>query len=218
MDTSNSNGAGVFLYAGETSRGLGARRALLKFDVAASVPAGAHIDSVTLKLHVAKDRGISSDFGVYPMQASWGEGSSDATLAVKPGDGTFATTNDATWNDRFFNSVPAQAVPWTNPGGDFAPGSSSVVTVGSSGAFYTWPSTAQLVADVQSMLNTPAASYGWILIGNETTAGNAKRLASRENPTVSYRPTLTITYTAVPAPGGAALLALACAAAARRRR
>jgi hypothetical protein len=99
--TSNSNGAGVFLFSGETVKGFGARRALLNFDVAGSVPAGAHIDSVTLKVHVAKDLGITSDFEVHPLQASWGEGTSDAGT-LKPGNGTFATTNDATWSDRFF--------------------------------------------------------------------------------------------------------------------
>src|SRR6478609_9464642 len=48
--TNNSNGVGPFLFAGETVRGFGARRALLKFDVAGNVPAGAHIDSVTLQV------------------------------------------------------------------------------------------------------------------------------------------------------------------------
>src|SRR5438128_2561901 len=44
----NSDGIGPDLYAGETERGFGARRALLRFDVAGSLPAGAIVDSATL--------------------------------------------------------------------------------------------------------------------------------------------------------------------------
>src|SRR5436305_7066392 len=71
----NSDGAGPDLYAGETERGAGARRALLQFDVAGSLPAGAHIDSATLQLHVSKDLANGPfNFGVYLLKASWGEG------------------------------------------------------------------------------------------------------------------------------------------------
>src|SRR5262245_43471445 len=49
-----SNGAGIYLYSGQAGQiGFGARRALLKFDVAGSVPAGSTIDSVSLRLHTS---------------------------------------------------------------------------------------------------------------------------------------------------------------------
>src|SRR5436190_12557396 len=44
-----SNGAGQFLFSGQASFRALARRALLKFDVASAVPAGAHINSVALQ-------------------------------------------------------------------------------------------------------------------------------------------------------------------------
>ena len=47
-----SNGAGEFLFSGETNFAL-ARRAVLAFDVAGSVPAGATIDSATLTRNVS---------------------------------------------------------------------------------------------------------------------------------------------------------------------
>lgn len=206
-----SNALGPDVFLGKQSGGW-ARRALLSFDVGAAVPAGSTISAVTLTMRCTRGHGSSIAVEMHRVMSSWGEATSLSTGAG--GGGGLATTGDATWGDRFYD----MGMPWTNPGGDFAAGASSVVTVGSAGAFYTWPSTAALVADVQSMLGASAANYGWILIGNETTPGNAKRLASRENPTTSYRPTLTITYTAVPAPGGAAVLALAGLAFGRRRR
>ena len=147
--TSNSNGAGVFLFSGETVKGFGARRALLKFDVAGSIPAGTHIDSVTLKVHVAKDLGITSDFEVHPLQASWGEGISNAGT-LKPGNGTFAATNDATWSDRFFAAAPPK--PWASPGGDFSSTASATTSLGGVG-FYQF-SDPKLTADVQAWVNS----------------------------------------------------------------
>src|SRR4051812_12486 len=69
--TSNSDGIGPTFFSGES--GVGPRRALLKFDVAGSVPAGARIDSVTLQVHVFRDRGGSNTFDLHLVQTNWGE-------------------------------------------------------------------------------------------------------------------------------------------------
>src|SRR4051794_385123 len=193
--TSNSNGIGPFLFAGETVRGFGARRALVKFDVAASVPAGARIDSVTLKLHVAKDlAGSSADFGAYLVQANWGEGTSNSGTS-KPGDGAPATTNDATWNDRFF---PANA--WASPGGDFNGAASATTTLANGPGFYQW-SSAQLVADVQGWLNSPSTQFGWLIKDKlESSGGTAQEIDSRESTIIANRPSLTINYTMAAGP------------------
>ena len=50
-------------------------------------------------------------------------------------------------------------------------------------------------------LDSPATDYGWILIGNETTPGSAKRFDTRENATIANRPQLTITFTPSQATG-----------------
>src|SRR5262245_46973629 len=49
QDAENSNGAGISLFSGHTDFNA-ARRALLRFDVAASIPGGATITSVRVTL------------------------------------------------------------------------------------------------------------------------------------------------------------------------
>src|SRR5262249_31170847 len=83
---------------------------------------------------------------------------------------------------------------WTNAGGDFVSTVSASTSVGGVGS-YTWGSTDQMVTDVQGWLDTPSSNFGWIVLGNETTASSAKRFDSRENSTAANRPTLTIDYT-----------------------
>ena len=71
---------------------------------------------------------------------------------------------------------------------------------------YTW-SGSGLVADVQAWVSNPASNFGWVIRGNEITAGSAQRFNSRENSsnppqlTVTYQvPTPTPTPTATPTP------------------
>ena len=66
--------------------------------------------------------------------------------------------------------------------------SQSVGAVGT----YTWASTPQMVADVQSWLNDPATNFGWLVKGDETTNITAKRFESSES---GSPPALTINYT-----------------------
>jgi len=62
-----------------------------------------------------------------------------------------------------------------------------------------------MTADVQSWLVSPAANFGWVLIGNEVALQTTKRFQSRENGTTSQRPRLTVTFTPG-APAGACCL------------
>jgi vacuolar-type H+-ATPase catalytic subunit A/Vma1 len=59
------------------------------------------------------------------------------------------------------------------PGGDFSATVSASQSVGAIGTD-TWASTAQMVADVQSWLNNPSSSYGWLVKGSNTNT-TAKR-------------------------------------------
>ena len=54
-----------------------------------------------------------------------------------------------------------------------------------------------MVADVQRWLDTANSQFGWLVkeVG-ETAEGTAKRFDSRENANSSFRPKLTIQYTA----------------------
>src|SRR5207302_838656 len=49
--------------------------------------------------------------------------------------------------------------------------------------------------DVQNWLSSPGSNFGWIVIGDESGTGTAKRFDSRENSTASNQPALTIDYT-----------------------
>jgi hypothetical protein len=73
----NSCGAGDYLFSGLTNDNF-ARRALLKFDIAGSVPAGATINSVVLTLQVNRERdGSGRTYTIHPVLKDWGEGMVD---------------------------------------------------------------------------------------------------------------------------------------------
>lgn len=183
-----SNGAGEYFFAGKTARG-DRRRGLLFFDIAGKIPAGATINSVSLKLHMSKTNPALSTQSIklHRLLADWGEGTSNA--GAEEGGGAPPTTGDATWTHRFFNTSL-----WTTAGGNFtaiASDSEAVADVN----FYTWGSTPQMVNDVQTWRDTPASNFGWLVMGNEATSFNAKRFDTRENITPAFRPELTVTYT-----------------------
>ena len=187
-DGSTSNGAGDYLFVGRvSSQGGGAlRRAVMRFDLAGSIPPNASITGVTLTLRMSKTISGSQSVALHKLTADWGEAASNAN--ANEGSGATAGTGDATWVHRFFNTAS-----WATAGGDFSPATSASAAVNAIGN-YTWGSTTQMVADVQGWLSTPASNFGWILIGDESTLGSAKRFDSRENPVAANRPKLTVTY------------------------
>jgi hypothetical protein len=182
---SESNGAGSYFHVG--TNGLSQlRRGLLRFDVAASVPAGSTILGVELTLHMSMTNSGTRFVRLHRALADWGEGTSNAGSGE--GAGTGATTNDATWTRRFYPTVF-----WTTPGGDFSPTFSAEQAIDQAGT-YVW-SSAGLVADVQSMLDAPAANFGWVLRNdNEVDSPTAKRFDSRQNSTISNRPQLRVVF------------------------
>ncbi len=190
-----SDGVGPTLFAGVTGSrvNFSPRRALIEFDVAGNVPAGAHIDSVTLRLHDIRnnDGGATNDFGLYRLQHSWGEGTSASS-----GNGVQATAKDATWDDRF-HGPPATA--WTNSGGDFNSTPSASTSISGFAPFFVQWSGAQLTADVQAWLDSSSTQFGWLLKAtDETTGPSAQEFDSRESSIIANRPTLTINYTLLP--------------------
>jgi hypothetical protein len=182
----SSNGIGENFFVGKTNAGS-IRRGLLAFDIASNIPAGSTIDSVKLTLFISRTASVSGQMiGLHRVLADWGEGTSNAF--GNEGSGAPSTPGDATWIHRFFNTTS-----WTNAGGDFAVLPSASQAVGDIG-FYTWGSTAQMIADVQEWLNNPSSNFGWLLGGNEGASQTAKRFDSRENATTVNRPALTIFY------------------------
>jgi hypothetical protein len=177
-----SNGAGDYLFAGQTNTGND-RRALIAFDVAGTIPAGATITSVELELEMTRTISGAQTIGLHRLTADWGEAGSDAS--GQEGGGADAQTGDATWQHRFFSSDT-----WSSAGGDYASTASAEQSVSGSGS-YTWGSTSQLVADVQGWLDNPNDNFGWILV--MSTGGTAKRFNSRENS--NDPPVLKVEYT-----------------------
>ncbi len=185
-----SNGAGPYLFAGETQN-AGTRRAVLAFDVN-TLPEGALITGVSLRLHVSKIPPAQGayEFALHRLIADWGEGASNAGGAG--GNGTLAQSGDATWIHRFYEEDAASALLWATPGGDFVAAPSATASVGDVGE-YEW-SSAGMVADVQAWVDDPSVNFGWVLVGNEEEAQSAKRFDSRENPNEAVRPVLVVDY------------------------
>ncbi len=184
--TGNSNGAGQYIFAGKDQQGRN-RRALMKFDVASMIPAGATIISASLTLTQSRDKNHTQTVSIHKLTSDWGEGSSNAS--GQEGGGATPIAPDATWQMRM-----SPTTAWSTAGGDFNPFASSSTTVMAPDVAYTWPSTTMTVSDVQDWVNNPANNHGWILINNEAVNTTAKRFNSRENSNASSRPTLTITY------------------------
>ncbi len=182
-----ANGAGGGIFSGATQGGQ-PRRALLRFDVAGSVPSGAMITSATLTIRVnmSPPGSSSTPHSVHLISQDWGEGT---TVASAPGgSGGPSTPGSATWIHTFFSGSN-----WTNAGGDFAAAASATTALGGPG-FYSL-SSATLTSEVQAMLDSPAGNFGWLLKSDTENPATARRIISREAGNVANRPALEIEYT-----------------------
>ncbi|MEA3273873.1 MAG: DNRLRE domain-containing protein, partial [Pseudomonadota bacterium] len=171
----NSCGAGIDLFSGVTNDGF-LRRALLKFDIAGSIPPGSTINGVTLTVDVNRS-GDNQDatMTLSPLTQLWGEGVVDCRAIRGGGQGAPADPGDATWLDAQF-----QQVSWTSLGGDFGGESASaLIPIRGLG---TWDSAANpaMVIDVQGWLDNPGSNNGWIVVGDEGRASTTRRFNSRE--------------------------------------
>jgi hypothetical protein len=177
-----SNALGLHFFAGENGMGE-LRRGVLAFDIAGNVPAGSTILGVTLSLNMSRTpTGTAQTVELHKLLADWGEGTSVAP--GEEGEGAPATTNDATWRHRFFDTIF-----WTTEGGDFSATVSASQSVADIGV-YTWTSS-QMRADVQSWLDDPSTNFGWLVLGDESEIATSKRFDTRES---ASPPVLSIIY------------------------
>jgi hypothetical protein len=160
---------------------------VIAFDIAASVPAGATINSVTLQLHSLACPNTTLAFTVAPPDP--GElGRGHVERGQNEGQGAPSTTNDATWIHRFY---PARCGP--SPGGDFNATPSASIAVTGNGTVHV--ESAAMTLDAQGWLDTPGTNFGWLIQGDESVVETAKRFDSRENGQTASRPSLLVDYT-----------------------
>ncbi|MBF9253530.1 DNRLRE domain-containing protein [Pontibacter sp. 172403-2] len=166
-----NDGASVVFRTGRTGSSGGDRlhRALLHFDLS-SIPAGSTIDSAILTLHVIRTGEAVTGVALHRTTTNWSELESTWSHAVYPG------------------------TPWTTPGGDFEPNATaSTGNVSRNLGFLVIPN---LTGDVQEWVNDSSSNFGWVLkIPDEEIPYSAKLIASREQDSEIYRPSLRIIYT-----------------------
>ena len=181
-----SNGSGMGLFVGYTGQPL-KHRALLHFNVAARVPAGARIISAILKVNTSRSS-VGNSFPVYTHRVlrNWGEGTSNASN--QEGQGAVATTNDATWRHARYPSTL-----WTTLGGDFLIPPDCTLPIASLGPSQT-PITAAINTTVQLWLDQPLQNFGWLLKTDELTPYLAFRIDSREAPAPGIKASLVVSY------------------------
>ena len=179
-----ANGAGEAVFVGRTGQPAGSlRRALVAFDVAQAIPAGATVTSAALILTLFDSNADPAAVKVHRLLAEWGEAGSSSS----GGRGDAAQPGDATWIHRSYDREF-----WSQIGGDFAPVPSTSLEVDAPGD-YAWPSTPEIVADVQGWVDG-APDHGWILLGDESASQTAKRFDSREVADPDRRPLLAVEF------------------------
>jgi hypothetical protein len=224
-DTGNASGKGPVLVAGADGNS-NKNRALIAFDIASAVPAGAMISNVTMTLSLAQIAGSkgntypSRTFRLFDLRQAWGEGNSGlptSTSLVGVGQGYPRQTGDSTWDYAFYDANAPAGGKWNAASADLHGGNFAAVESGVStfttftvGTPYSWSSPG-MVSDVQSWLDGTLPNNGWLIKSDlETSPTSFLSFWSKEGAAVntdpgSDAPALTITYTA-PEPASAGLL------------
>ncbi|QOJ00185.1 MAG: DNRLRE domain-containing protein [Phycisphaeraceae bacterium] len=183
-----ANGSGAHAFIGSNLRFEQIRRAVMRFNVAGALPAGAVVVSAELNLVVSRSQPVEAVFAIHRVTTAWSEGVSDPP--EPEGQGTTSRTGDCTWVHK---SYPGSR--WTNPGGDFDAEALAWMTSYIPGNV-SFVSTPGFVGLVQGWVDEPGSNFGLLIKGvDESLEGSAKRIGSRENPNVSWRPVLVVRYT-----------------------
>lgn len=181
-------GAGAINQIDPNTGAPGRMRALLRFDLSV-IPSAATVTSAEMNVTLVRSpqvgEPVGSQFELRRVLKPWGEGNKGGNTGFPASDG------EATW------LAPRHPEPaWSGAGasgaGDAVSAISSSVAMDREGS-YKFPSTTELVADVQGWLGEPASNFGWIMrSAAEDAKQSARRFASKESAT--GKPTLTVTY------------------------
>ncbi len=179
---SNNFGAQAYFNSGTTQTYL-TNRGLMKFDLAAALPAGAKITFAQLTLEVVGtpvDGDTPSTFQLRRMLRDWGEGNKKGN---PPTLGAPATAGEANWTHRFAQTTNTWAAPGGVEGIDFSAANSGEQYVyGMNFSPYLFDATTNTLADLQGWLAQPETNFGWMLLStSEAENFSARRFASRED-------------------------------------
>ena len=179
---SNNFGAQAYFNSGTTQTYL-TNRGLMKFDLAAALPAGAKITFAQLSLEVVGqpvDGDAPSSFQLRRMLRDWGEGTKKGN---PPTLGATATAGEANWTHRLAQTTNTWAAPGGGEGIDFVTANSGEQYVyGINLSPYLFDATTNMLADLQSWLAQPETNFGWLLLSlSEAENFSARRFASRED-------------------------------------
>jgi hypothetical protein len=126
-----SNGAGQRFFVGRPGSG-GNRRGLIAFDIAGSIPAGATINNVSLRLNMTNTSAGDKTIELRASLQDWGQGSSVASGGE--GGGGPAALGDATWRGSTPFTTPASGThPAATSPPRLAPASPSAASVSTHG-------------------------------------------------------------------------------------
>ena len=144
-------------------------RAVFDFDILGNIPGGATINNATFQFEVTLQGGpqgeAGADFDIHLVTRSWLEGTGTSNVGEATGDG-------ATWS----NATDTEL--WTTPGGDFSATISGSVFVEGPNNYSI--SSAQLVNDIQAIVDGNLVNYGFLMKANTNVLGSAARVTSRE--------------------------------------
>ncbi|MSR40335.1 MAG: DNRLRE domain-containing protein [Phycisphaerales bacterium] len=210
-DANGANGSGQYLFAGRTNQGL-TRRALLRFDLAA-LPEGALLLSARVNMNVAQGNGGVRPMSLHRGTAQWTTGASDP--AGTESVGVAAMLGDCTWQWASSNGALG-GTAWSQSGGSFESIASATASTTVLGMQHL--TSESLRADVEAWLANPTENFGWLLLGDESAIGTARRLDSAHAAAGGFVPSLELEYTIIPAPGAIALFGVAGLLAFTRKR
>jgi hypothetical protein len=198
LEVSPSNNLGGYfgMNSGTTQNGP-RTRALLRFDLS-GLPTNTVIQSATLTVQVTQQPIDGYDFtafGLHRMFRPWGEG--NKIPVTQPGQGVPATAGEATWLHAFY-PTNQWAEPGGQPGTDYSSIESSFeIIYDVANSPYVFPSTPELVDDVQLWINKPVTNHGWMLrCADELPRFTARRLGTRED--ANNAPVLELKYLVPP--------------------
>lgn len=192
----NSLGGVNWISAGTTQNG-NSNRALIKFEVASALPAGATITDISVNVSVTRtpvDGNTDSLFSLRRVLRPWNEGAALPADPNYPGQGAPALSGDATWTHAAWGTSA-----WTIPGGlegvDYSGAFSASTFIAGVRAEPYFFESGGMIADVQLWLDQPGQNFGWMLkTEEEESRFTARRFGSRELEDPFESPQLTITY------------------------